>query len=604
MPGDLPYPRRRHWRQNYIWRNFRAFESGRSISKCFVEWEHSRSDFAIAVAIARGINYGVQRIIALWLNLVVLLAVPVLGAAESLAELRSSAEKKPKTFAQESDDLRFAELRAKAGNGDAIAQLELGRSYAYGFGTARDGTEAINWLRKAAEQGNVDAQYSLGLLYSTGIWLVGVAEDYPEAMKWFRKAADQGNADAEDCIGGMYELGRGVPKNDKEAVRWYRMAAEKGVESAQSSLAKHLLHGEGVPEDGKEAMKWYRKAADQGNIPAQYMLGVMYASGETVPKNDKEAVRWYRMAAEKGDDSAQYNLGIHYANGEGVLKDEIEALAWFNLSAVSGYNKDAAKNRDILESRLGQQATLIAQQRSKEILKQIESTKAARAAQNTTTPSLTSPSKNDTPKASGSGAIVSPSGYVLTAAHVVAGAARVMVITAQGAKAATVVRVDEANDLAVLKIGGGAYAALPVSPSRRIRLGQSVATIGFPNIDLQGSSPKLTRGEISSLNGFGDDPRGWQISAPVQPGNSGGPLLDENGNLIGVVVAKLGLNAANAIGDIPQNVNYAVKSAYALALLEPYLDASAPEPMQPISKPNFEDMVAKAQQSVVLILVY
>jgi len=71
-----------------------------------------------------------------------------------------------------------------------------------------------------------------------------------------------------------------------------------------------------------------------------------------------------------------------------------------------------------------------------------------------------------------------------------------MVVTAQGAKAATVVRVDESNDLAVLKIGGGVYAALPVSPSRRIRLGQSVATIGFPNINLQGFSPKLTRGEI------------------------------------------------------------------------------------------------------------
>ena len=91
---------------------------------------------------------------------------------------------------------------------------------------------------------------------------------------------------------------------------------------------------------------------------------------------------------------------------------------------------------------------------------------------------------------------------------------------------------------------------------------------------------------------------------PVQPGNSGGPLLDENGNLIGIVVSKLGLKAAEATGDIPQNVNYAVKSAYALALLEPYLDSNAPEPNQPSAKPSFEDMVAKAQKSVVLILVY
>jgi hypothetical protein len=88
----------------------------------------------------------------------------------------------------------------------------------------------------------------------------------------------------------------------------------------------------------------------------------------------------------------------------------------------------------------------------------------------------------------------------------------------------------------------------------------------------------------------------------VQTGNSGGPLLDEYGNLVGVVVPKLGLKAAAATGDLPQSVGYAVKSAYALPLLEPYLDASAPEPST--QKRSFEDMVAKAQQSVVLILVY
>ena len=140
--------------------------------------------------------------------------------------------------------------------------------------------------------------------------------------------------------------------------------------------------------------------------------------------------------------------------------------------------------------------------------------------------------------------------------------------------------------------------------SRNVRLGQTVATIGFPNIQIQGFSPKVTKGEISSVNGFGDDPRSWQISVPVQPGNSGGPLLDENGNLIGVVVSKLGMRAAKLTGDIPQNVNFAIKSSYALALLEPYLDAVAPQPNRTVATPLFEDMVARAQQSVVLILAY
>lgn len=79
---------------------------------------------------------------------------------------------------------------------------------------------------------------------------------------------------------------------------------------------------------------------------------------------------------------------------------------------------------------------------------------------------------------------------------------------------------------------------------------------------------------------------------------------DQNGNLIGAVQAKLGLKAVKAIGDIPQNVNYAVKSAYALALLEAYLGANSPGPYDSDQSPSFEDMIAKAQQSVVLILVY
>ena len=80
--------------------------------------------------------------------------------------------------------------------------------------------------------------------------------------------------------------------------------------------------------------------------------------------------------------------------------------------------------------------------------------------------------------------------------------------------------------------------------------------------------------------------------------------MDEYGNLIGIVVSRLGLKAAATTGDMPQNVNYAVKSAYAIALLEPYMDGSAPTPNEIGDKPPFSDMVAKAQRSVVLILVY
>lgn len=87
--------------------------------------------------------------------------------------------------------------------------------------------------------------------------------------------------------------------------------------------------------------------------------------------------------------------------------------------------------------------------------------------------------------------------------------------------------------------GKRAVCALPVAPSRAVALGSIVATVGFPDLGLQGFSPKLAKGEIASLCSAADDPRYFQISVPVQPGNSGGVLVDDRGNVIGIVTANL-----------------------------------------------------------------
>ncbi len=499
-----------------------------------------------------------------------------------------------------------------AEKGTAEAQFILGTLYEFDQYVSKDHSKAAKWYRKAAEQGHMVAQTSLGSMYRKGD---GVKKDPAEALKWYRRAADKGEITAQSQLGYIFHNGEGVTKDRTESAKWYRMAAEQGDADAQEHLGGIYWNADGVARDTGEAVQWYSKAAKQGHVGAQFNLGVAWDTGdagEGVEKNPTEAVKWYRMAAERGFALAQTKLGLHYLRGLGVLKDEFEALAWFTVSAISA-SPHAESNRDLVESKLSPQAIFLARQRAKELLKQIEANKAAREAkpnQSKFDPStakpvdLASEYSFPEPKLSGTGSIVSSSGHVLTAAHVVANASMISVITAQGTKSATVVRIDAPNDLAVLKLDDGTYPVLPVASSRRVRLGQAVATIGFPNIGIQGFSPKLTRGEISSLNGLGDDPRGWQISVPVQPGNSGGPLLDENGHLIGVVLAKLSLKAATTTGDLPQNVSYAVKSAYVLALVEPYLDANAPDPTLPNTKPKFEDMVATAQKSAVLILVY
>ncbi|HZL35230.1 MAG TPA: trypsin-like peptidase domain-containing protein, partial [Tepidisphaeraceae bacterium] len=117
--------------------------------------------------------------------------------------------------------------------------------------------------------------------------------------------------------------------------------------------------------------------------------------------------------------------------------------------------------------------------------------------------------------------------------------------------------------------------------------------------------PKLAKGEIASLSGAGDDPRYFQISVPVQPGNSGGALVDERGNVIGIVSAKLDAAVAlTASGALPENVNYAVKSSLLLSFLESVPDVAAKLKEPVMADRKFEEVVRSAQDAAVLVLVY
>ena len=159
----------------------------------------------------------------------------------------------------------------------------------------------------------------------------------------------------------------------------------------------------------------------------------------------------------------------------------------------------------------------------------------------------------------GTGFFVTDDGYFVTCEHVVRGATSFHVRSPSGSLPARLIKKDRTIDVAVLKVDG-AFRALPVAAQPRVKLGDAVFTIGFPNPVVQGVEPKLTRGEISSMAGVRDNPRYYQISVPVQPGNSGGALLDECGNAVGVVTSRLDDVATyKASGALPQNVNYAVK---------------------------------------------
>jgi S1-C subfamily serine protease len=148
-------------------------------------------------------------------------------------------------------------------------------------------------------------------------------------------------------------------------------------------------------------------------------------------------------------------------------------------------------------------------------------------------------------------------------------------------------------------------AALAVQSSRAVKVGQEVFTLGFPNIQFQGTEAKYTQGNINSLSGIGDDPRLFQISAAVQPGNSGGPLLDAEGQVIGLVVAKLDeIATAQATGSLPQNVNYALKSSFVLSFLEALPELNGTLLQVRNEGLSRTQVVEKRGKAVVMVLCY
>jgi len=202
----------------------------------------------------------------------------------------------------------------------------------------------------------------------------------------------------------------------------------------------------------------------------------------------------------------------------------------------------------------------------------------------------------------GSGFLVTQDGYLLTNHHVVEKGNRFLIKTDEGGFKAELIKSSRENDLALLKVTG-LFAPMRITDSSKARLGQEVFTVGFPNISIQGLSPKLTQGSISSTSGMEDDPRFFQISVPVQPGNSGGALCDKHGNVVGIISSVL-VSASSMVNY--QNVNYAIKSSVAVDFL---FKSPAKNKITLFSrnvkyKADSLDAIAEAQQATALILVY
>ena len=415
------------------------------------------------------------------------------------------------------------------------------------------------WEPLAIQQDNLPAQNGLGMLYKYGL---GVSQNYKIANAWYKIAANNGMGLAQYNLALSHANGLGIPKNYKIAIEWYKKAANNGVGLAQFNLANSYNHGKGVPQSYKIAIEWYKKAAEKGVIKSQHNLAFFYEKGLGVSQNYKIAIEWYKKAAKKGNVYSQNNLGWLHEKGIGVPRNYKIAIEWYKKAANNGYSR-AQNNLGNLQKKIAQL----------EKDKKLPPTVTARK----------SPSPPPTKKTGfGSGLFVSRFGHAITNEHVVNRCKKVTIgKNAKKQFAASVLETDKRNDLALLRISNMKTASIetqsltnklgiavvPLAAQGLLRfgeveLGENVLVAGFPFGDIFSDSIKVTRGIVSANRGFGDNTGQFQIDAAVQSGNSGGPIYDEYGNIIGVVVARLNkMKVQKVLGSIPENVNFGIKAS-------------------------------------------
>jgi TPR repeat protein len=474
-----------------------------------------------------------------------------------------------------------------ASQGNAEARTYLGIMFLDGnMGVKQDIPQGMFWLTQAAKQGHMLAQATLGTMYKTGKF---VNQSWPDAISWLEKAAAQNFPGAESELGEMYVKGYGATKPDfAKGVPLLNAAAQAGDAKGEFTLGFLYYSGRGVTQNYVTAVNLFQAAANQNYVDALAWMGVVYQSGQGVPVDLTRSAYYMTMAGARGNLDALGILGEYYVHGRGVKQDYVRGYLLTNIAAnqfPEGKSRDSAvKGRDEAAKHLTAQEVGAAQQLGSfchdagyilcvdsslsvmseaadpkgQLDRLIAASQKARQQEagqsGAAAPAETASSGKPQMVGNGTGFFVSPDGDLVTAAHVTAECPVLRV----GNKQLTLVAQDTASDVAVLTTGAKSPGFFKLRGQRGPRVGEPVVVIGYPLQGVLGEDPIVTTGIISSLAGLQNDRRQIQFSAPIQPGNSGGPVMGEDGAIVGVAVSTIGtLDMAKLAGAMPENVNFA-----------------------------------------------
>lgn len=506
-----------------------------------------------------------------------------------LSSALSMAQSQPGSPANDSAPAQSGEMRSPTPTmAAASAALREGERLLRGQGVTRDPVAACARFEEAAQERLAQAWLRLGHCHAQGH---GRPVDKVAAAQWYRRAAEAGMAAAQTAWALALQRGDGVERDAALALNWFGRAAQAGDSNAALALARAYESGTGVTADPTLAARWMQNAADQRNPAAQLALSQWYLAGSVVERSPLLAYTWSQIASEAALRVSDPTTADYLSQRASAVRRQAAGL----LSADDLFNGQRLA-RQWQPGSLVLQATTSPAPGTPPAVSSGAPGEARAKPVDPPGPSASPPAVSDPPAAAqptsppvpppqpvvrarvgtGSGFFVSLEGHLVTNEHVVRDCREIRVSADQVAQ---VVATDRQADLALLKAPPVPHVAKLRSDTLAYQ-GEDVVTYGFPLRGVLSSSGQLGAGMVTALSGLRDNPLQIQIDVPVQPGNSGGPLIDARGDVIGVVVSKLNaLRVAQVTGDIPQNVNFAV----ALAPLKKLLSAHGVPLVAPIA---------------------
>ena len=515
--------------------------------------------------------------------------------------------------------------RKAANQGLSRCQNNLGLMYDLGNGVVKDHQEAFRWYLKAANQGNKYAQYNLGLLYEYGN---GVSQNFKLALTWYQKASDQGLTGAKEKVKAMQSKIKSnedkakinIPNNayasNSDPQGWkckslyyennnacYRLPSnavaksygdgfycktgyKKSGDYCTKENSEIYIDGDkyvGPLKNGKPHGKGTLTTPDGDVYVGEFKNGEPYGKGTLTTKDGDIYSGDFTSGELEGEGTFTfadgYSITGNFSNGvpDGMFTASNPDGTKIIVEFIDG--EPSTKNVTVIYldgkkylggwkdgSREGYGKMTYPDGTIQEGFWKDDEFQFANKDSN---PNNNNQNNLDVlPASSGSGFAVTSDGYVVTNHHVIDGCNNVEIINRGKAISATVVSFDSNNDLALLKSNFKPLHTFPLRRDNPYNL-MDVYVAGYPfGYDI--STPiKITEGIVSSLAGLGNNFSQIQIDAAVQPGNSGGPIIDSKGNVVGVVVSKLDLEKMmENYGVVPEGTNFGIKSNVVINFLE------------------------------------